>query len=360
MNKIQNKKAFTLVELLIVITIIGILFVVLISRVDFARDKAKTTGVNTDFREYEIAFQTAAGNGQGFDPLYVFTPESISTTGADTSKKEKMVKEAASAADNLLAAINKNLDDAMQLKLAFGYSAHNSDGTYVGSNKGADTDSVNNQVKTADLVLIDLGITLDFKDDANAGNGVGCVFVTDKLDPWNEQYIVYYVQGQMETVTIGEGDNEKVVVRNVADGTIHGNRGCLCMISKGIDVDEMLVWDDTAIDTAVNATNAFAWKNGNGGIGNGPKGDADKTVKPGEWQTQHLPAYDAAAPTWTGDAKYGTPDKAATLAADKYLYSGSFVPAKGSDDLVLCVSYSFASGRGVAVIQTFGFEENID
>ena len=44
--------AFTLIELLIVIAIIGILFIVLVSKVDFATDKAKATGVQTTFRSY--------------------------------------------------------------------------------------------------------------------------------------------------------------------------------------------------------------------------------------------------------------------------------------------------------------------
>ena len=62
----QNKKAFTLVELLIVIAIIGILFIVLISRVDFATDKAKETGVQTDFRSFQTAFYSVATELQGF------------------------------------------------------------------------------------------------------------------------------------------------------------------------------------------------------------------------------------------------------------------------------------------------------
>jgi prepilin-type N-terminal cleavage/methylation domain-containing protein len=64
-----NKKAFTLVELLIVIAIIGILFVVLVSKVDFATDKASTTGVQTDFRSFQIAFETVSREKAGFNSL---------------------------------------------------------------------------------------------------------------------------------------------------------------------------------------------------------------------------------------------------------------------------------------------------
>ena len=65
--KKMNKKAFTLIELLIVIAIIGILFIVLVSKVDFATDKAKATGVQTDFRSFQVAFETVAKENAGFN-----------------------------------------------------------------------------------------------------------------------------------------------------------------------------------------------------------------------------------------------------------------------------------------------------
>ena len=61
------KQAFTLIELLIVIAIIGILFIVLVSKVDFATDKAKASGVQTDFRSYQMAFDTVAKENAGFN-----------------------------------------------------------------------------------------------------------------------------------------------------------------------------------------------------------------------------------------------------------------------------------------------------
>ena len=61
-----KKKAFTLIELLIVIAIIGILFIVLVSKVDFATDKAKATGVQTDFRSFQMAFEHVAKENAGF------------------------------------------------------------------------------------------------------------------------------------------------------------------------------------------------------------------------------------------------------------------------------------------------------
>ena len=66
-KKVVNKRAFTLIELLIVIAIIGILFIVLVSKVDFATDKAKATGVQTDFRSFQMAFDTVAKENAGFN-----------------------------------------------------------------------------------------------------------------------------------------------------------------------------------------------------------------------------------------------------------------------------------------------------
>ena len=60
-----KRKAFTLIELLIVIAIIGILFIVLISKVDFATDKAKATGVQTDFRSFQVAIESVAKENAG-------------------------------------------------------------------------------------------------------------------------------------------------------------------------------------------------------------------------------------------------------------------------------------------------------
>lgn len=54
-NKNQKKSGFTLVEILIVVAVIGILFVTLVPRIDFAGDKARETGIKTDFRAFELA-----------------------------------------------------------------------------------------------------------------------------------------------------------------------------------------------------------------------------------------------------------------------------------------------------------------
>lgn len=71
----KNQKGFTLVEILVVIVIIGILFVLLLPRLDFANDKARQSGVKSDLR----AFQTAA---EGY--LKETAGQNISQTGLNT------------------------------------------------------------------------------------------------------------------------------------------------------------------------------------------------------------------------------------------------------------------------------------
>ena len=64
-KKNGKKKAFTLVEILIVVAVIGILFVSLVPRIDFAGDKARETGIKTDFRSFELAAEQVIRENAG-------------------------------------------------------------------------------------------------------------------------------------------------------------------------------------------------------------------------------------------------------------------------------------------------------
>lgn len=92
----NSKKGFTLIELVIVILIIAILAVVLIPQLSAMTNKAKTTGVQQVFREYEIAAQAVAHEQSGFKEL-------VTGTGA-TADLTKLVE-----------AMNANLDTANKL-----------------------------------------------------------------------------------------------------------------------------------------------------------------------------------------------------------------------------------------------------
>lgn len=68
-KKSEKKRAFTLVEILIVVAVIGILFVTLVPRIDFAGDKARETGVKTDFRSFELAAEQILRENAGLGDL---------------------------------------------------------------------------------------------------------------------------------------------------------------------------------------------------------------------------------------------------------------------------------------------------
>ena len=53
-----NKKGLTLIELLAVIAIIAILFILLIPTIGSSFEKARVSGVQTDFRSYQISGQS--------------------------------------------------------------------------------------------------------------------------------------------------------------------------------------------------------------------------------------------------------------------------------------------------------------
>ncbi|ABZ82871.1 type ii secretory pathway protein [Heliomicrobium modesticaldum Ice1] len=54
-KKMKEQKGFSLIELMIVVSIIGILFAVLVPRLGNSVDKAKIAGVKSDMRSFETA-----------------------------------------------------------------------------------------------------------------------------------------------------------------------------------------------------------------------------------------------------------------------------------------------------------------
>lgn len=92
MKPTKSRKAFTLVEVLVVIVIIGILFVVVVANVDFSTDSAREAGVQNTLHAYELACKSVGLEYSGF-----------------TNDLDSLVKY-----------LNKKLDDDMQLKHASG------------------------------------------------------------------------------------------------------------------------------------------------------------------------------------------------------------------------------------------------
>lgn len=177
-----NKKAFTLVEVLVVVVIIGILFVILMSNVDINTDKARATGVQNNFQEFALACELTAHEKLGFNSFgwdtgdangnknkdYIDTGdenrngirdagetwtgsiEYLETwTGAYTLKKPGTSKYDEAALLNLQKAFNTNIDPKMKISIhpdgSINPSTHFKDpwgteysGLYLSSNDGTD------------------------------------------------------------------------------------------------------------------------------------------------------------------------------------------------------------------------------
>lgn len=98
MNKLlrkNRKRAFSLVELLVVIVIIGLLFMVFVPRIDFASNNARETGVKSDFRSFSLAAEQILRENAGL----AFVSNSIA---GDGGKEDIELK------------LNKYLDHALQ------------------------------------------------------------------------------------------------------------------------------------------------------------------------------------------------------------------------------------------------------
>ena len=194
--KNTKKKAFTLIELLIVIAIIGILFIVLVSKVDFATDKAKATGVQTDFRSYQMAFETVAREHAGFESL----------VGEDGDLAA------------LVEAVNKNLDAKLQITYADGEMTIGAKDPwkelytieYVAAE--TTTDAEGNEVDAGKdrgaFVVYSCGANLT--DDASVTKADGVVTHTNDVDDYvlSTVYTIAEGAGQVVTTTSGFSNNQ--------------------------------------------------------------------------------------------------------------------------------------------------------
>lgn len=177
-NKPQKKRGFTLVEILIVVAVIGILFVSLVPRIDFAGDKARETGIKTDFRSFELAAEQLIRENAGLDDF-----DDVATLCGDNG-------------------LNLYLDDALKFD----------------STGSSNKEDQWNQPYTVQVI----------KDasDSNPNNGV-LVFISNGKDNVigedddNYALAVTFVNGQIETETVGFSSNiESDGIKEIlADGT---------------------------------------------------------------------------------------------------------------------------------------------
>ena len=187
-KKNGKKKAFTLVEILIVVAVIGILFVSLVPRIDFAGDKARETGIKTDFRSFELAAEQVIRENAGladFDDA----AELCDTNG-----------------------INLYLDKALQ---------------FDKTSAECEKEDQWNQPYTVQVI----------KDaaDSNPNNGV-LVFISNGkdsvIDEADDNYAiaVTFVNGQIETETVGfssniESDGIAEILAGTANFTVDESAG---------------------------------------------------------------------------------------------------------------------------------------
>ena len=176
-----KKKAFTLIELLIVMAIIGILFIVLVSKVDFATDKAKATGVQTDFRSFQLAFDTVAKENAGFN-----------TFGWDTGDaNQDGIRNSYDEGDNGAGGgiAQNGIQDGTEVFTGHKVYAETFTKVYSLKKNGIgnyDRDALN-RLETAINANLDPKLHITIKDDGEI------VMANGARDPWNKEYHGYYI-----------------------------------------------------------------------------------------------------------------------------------------------------------------------
>ena len=195
-----KRKAFTLIELLIVIAIIGILFIVLVSKVDFATDKAKATGVQTDFRSFQMAFDTVAKENAGFNTF------GWDTGDANQNGKRDSYDEGDNGAGGGIA--KNGIQDGTEVFTGHKIYAETFTKVYSLKKNGTgsyDRDALN-RLETAINANLDPKLHITIKDDGEI------VMANGAQDPWNKEYHGWYI-------TNAEVDNK--------------DRGAIIMYSDG-------------------------------------------------------------------------------------------------------------------------------
>jgi|LSQX01.1.fsa_nt_gb prepilin-type N-terminal cleavage/methylation domain-containing protein len=194
MNKTPNfsmsvtKKAFTLIEILIVVAVIGILFITLVPRIDFAGDKARETGVKTDFRAFSLA------------------AEQLLRENAGLAKHDTLAKV---CAEN--AGLNLYLDPALQFST-------------TGTSNGLDPW---NQNYTVQVMTPSSG---------NVNNG-GIIFVSNgkdsslTTDADNYTIATVFIDGKIETQTSGFSSN---IEADSIDTIEASSTGATMTVSSGV------------------------------------------------------------------------------------------------------------------------------
>ena len=217
-----KKKAFTLIELLIVIAIIGILFIVLISKVDFATDKAKTTGVQTDFRSFQSAFDTVAKENAGFNTFGWDTGDLNANGKRDSYDEGDANKDGIRDTGEVWTGHKVYAETFTKV---FSLKKAKADGTLE---TNYDRDALN-RLETAINANLDPKLHITIKDDGEI------VMANGAKDPWKKEYHGWYItnaevdgKDRGAIVMYSDGANNKFgsehkIANGVVSITVPGN-----------------------------------------------------------------------------------------------------------------------------------------
>ena len=178
-KKHLHKQAFTLIELLIVIAIIGILFIVLVSKVDFATDKAKATGVQTDFRSFQMAFDTVAKENAGFNTF------GWDTGDTNANGKRDSYDEGDTNKDNIV--------DSGEVWTGHKIYAETWTRIYSLRMPGKDPVSTNYHPDAIAALESAINANLDPKLHITISDNGTISMANGAQDPWNKEYHGYYI-----------------------------------------------------------------------------------------------------------------------------------------------------------------------
>ncbi len=225
-SNMTKKKAFTLIELLIVIAIIGILFIVLVSKVDFATDKAKASGVQTDFRSFQVALETVSKENAGFNTFGWDTgdnagaaPAGYTYTNADKDAGDRIRNSYDEGDTNL----NGQYDDG-EVWTGRKVYTENWTGCYTLINPGDSSDmSAIFDLQTAINKNLDPKLHINIADD-------GTITMANGLkDPWSTQYHGRYITNASADAA-AKWNTDASMAGSTGDNM---DRGAILMYSNG-------------------------------------------------------------------------------------------------------------------------------
>ena len=240
----NKKKAFTLIELLIVIAIIGILFIVLVSKVDFATDKAKATGVQTDFRSFQMAFEQVAKENAGFNTFGWDEGDNAGAIPTGYAFENEAAKKATmgDGIRNSYDEGDKNLNGKQDVNGVDGYTGT----TEVWTGRKIYTETWTDvwtlvrpgTTKSATLFMDEdavfalesaINANLDPKLHITINALTGNITMANQArDPWKNEYVGQYLTNASLTST-----TNTVLGNQPTADTVGGDRGAIVMYSKG-------------------------------------------------------------------------------------------------------------------------------